>query len=189
MPIIKDGAMEVFQPLVDAGELTILRSVDTPDWDPTQAQNEMQQILTALADTTIDGVYVMNDGMAGGVVAALKAAGVDPLPPVTGLDCELAAVQRIVAGEQLNSVYLPIKVLAEAAAQMAYDLATNGEVSPDMLQGTMNNGVMDVPAAFIPVVSVDATNIEETLIAEGFWTVQDICTEEFAEACQAVGLE
>ena len=189
MPIIKEGAMAVFQPLVDAGELTILRSVDTPDWDPTKAQNEMQQILTATADTQIDGVYVMNDGMAGGVVAALKAAGIDPLPPVTGLDCELAAVQRIVAGEQLDSVYLPIKVLADTAAQMAYDLATKGEVSPDMLQGTMNNGVMDVPAAFIPVVSVDVTNIEETLIAEGFWTVEDICTAEFDEACKAAGLE
>jgi D-xylose transport system substrate-binding protein len=72
---------------------------------------------------------------------------------------------------------------------MAYDLATKGEVSPDMLQGTMNNGVMDVPAAFIPVVSVDVTNIEETLIAEGFWTVEDICTAEFDEACKAAGLE
>jgi D-xylose transport system substrate-binding protein len=189
MPIIKDGAMEVFQPLVDAGKLTILQSVDTPDWDPTKAQNEMQQILTASADTKIDGVYVMNDGMAGGVVAALKAAGIDPLPPVTGLDAELAAVQRIVAGEQLDSVYLPIKVLAETSAQMAYDLATKGKVSPDMLQGTMNNGVIDVPAAFIPVVNVDATNIKETLIAEGFWTVEDICTPEFAEACKAIGLE
>jgi D-xylose transport system substrate-binding protein len=189
MPIIKDGAMEVFQPLVDSGKLNILRSVDTPDWDPTQAQDEMQQILTALADTKIDGVYVMNDGMAGGVVAALKTAGVDPLPPVTGLDCELAAVQRIVAGEQLMCVYLPIKALADASAQMAYDLATKGEVSADMLQGTMNNGVMDVPAAFIPVVSVDASNIKETLIAEGFWTLEDICTPEFAEACTSVGLE
>ncbi|HJS28880.1 MAG TPA: substrate-binding domain-containing protein, partial [Anaerolineales bacterium] len=113
MPIIKEGAMEVFQPLVDAGELTILRSVDTPDWNPTEAQNEMQQILTEFADTNIDGVYVMNDGMAGGVVAALLAAGIDPLPPVTGLDAELAAVQRIISGEQLNSVYLPIKTLAE----------------------------------------------------------------------------
>jgi D-xylose transport system substrate-binding protein len=189
MPIIKEGAMEVFQPLVDAGELTILRSVDTPDWNPTEAQNEMQQILTEFADTNIDGVYVMNDGMAGGVVAALLAAGIDPLPPVTGLDAELAAVQRIISGEQLNSVYLPIKLLAETAAQMAYDLATTGAVSPDMLQGTMNNGVMDVPAAFIPVVSVDGTNIMETLIAEGFWTVEDICTPEFAEACTAAGLQ
>jgi D-xylose transport system substrate-binding protein len=189
MPIIKEGAMEVFQPLVDAGELTILRSVDTPDWNPTEAQNEMQQILTEFADTNIDGVYVMNDGMAGGVVAALLAAGIDPLPPVTGLDAELAAVQRIISNEQLNSVYLPIKVLAETAAQMAYDLATTGEVSPDMLQGTMNNGAIDVPAAFIPVVSVDASNIMETLIAEGFWTVEDICTPDFAEACAAAGLQ
>jgi len=58
-----------------------------------------------------------------------------------------------------------------------------------MLQGTMNNGVMDVPAAFIPVVNVDKTNIKETLIADGFWTVKDICTPEFAEACKAIGLQ
>ncbi len=189
MPPIKAGAMKVFQPLIDAGKLTILDSVDTPDWDPTKAQNEMQQILTASAGKKIDGIYVMNDGMAGGVVAALTAAGIDPLPPVTGLDCELAAVQRILVGQQLMCVYLPIKAMADAAAQMAYDLATKGEVSADMIQGSLNNGAIDVPAAFIPVGSVDVTNIKETLIAEEFWTVDDICTPDFNDACKAAGLK
>ena len=84
---IRDGALSVFEPLVDAGKLTIVKTVDTPDWDPTKAQSEMEQILTATGGK-VDGVYVMNDGMASGVLAAINRAGIKPVPPITGLDCE-----------------------------------------------------------------------------------------------------
>jgi D-xylose transport system substrate-binding protein len=163
--------------------------VDTPDWDPNKAQNEMQQILTASADTTIDGIYVMNDGMAGGVIAALNAAGIDPMPPVTGLDCSLAALQRILDGQQLQSVYLPIQFEAELAARMAYALATTGQVPEDMLDGTVDNGAKLVPSSFIPVVGVNKTNMKTTVIAEGFWTVEEICTADFNAACVEAGLK
>lgn len=188
MAIIKEGAMSVFQPLVDAGKLTILESVDTPDWDPTKAQEEMTQLLTAYAGTTIDGIYVMNDGMAGGVIAALNAAGIDPMPPVTGLDADLAALQRILSGQQLESVYMPIQAVADLAAEIAYSLATTGEVPAALISGTFDNKAKQVPAVTIPVVSVNATNMMETVIAEGFWTVDQICTADFKAACVAAGL-
>jgi D-xylose transport system substrate-binding protein len=187
--IIKNGALSIFQPLVDAGKLTILQSVDTPDWDPNKAQTEMQQILTASTGTTIDGIYVMNDGMAGGVIAALNAAAINPMPPVTGLDCELAAVQRILSGQQLESVYIPIEPQAEIAAQVAYALATTGKVPPDLTKGTINNGVIDIPNVVVPVYGVNKTNIKSILIDSGFWTVDQICTADFNAACVAAGLK
>ena len=75
------------------------------------------------ARSKIVGVYSANDGMAGGIITALKAAGISPLPPVTGQDAELAGVQRIVAGEQFMSVYKPYAPEADAAAEMAVALA------------------------------------------------------------------
>ena len=188
MPPIRDGAMSVFQPLVDAGKLEIVKTVDTPDWDPNKAQALMEQILTETGGQ-IDGVYVMNDGMASGVLAALNSAGISPIPPITGLDAELAAVQRILTGDQYSSVFLPIDVMAATAAEIAYALATTGEVPADMIDRTVNNGSIDVPSVDIPVGNVDITNIQENVIDTGFWTLEEICTPEYEQACIDAGLK
>ena len=188
MPPIRDGALEVFQPLVDAGKLTIVKSVDTPDWDPNKAQSLMEQVLTETGGQ-VDGVYVMNDGMATGVLAALNAAGIKPVPPITGLDAELAAVQRMLVDEQYSSVYLPIDVMASTAAEIAYALATTGTVPEGMIDGSVNNGMIDVPSVFIPVVNVEKSSIKEKIIDTNFWKVEDICTPEFEAACVAAGLK
>lgn len=185
---IRDGALSVFQPLVDEGKLTIVQTVDTPDWDPTKAQSEMEQILTATGGK-VDGVYVMNDGMASGVLAAVNSAGIKPVPPITGLDCELAAIQRILVDQQYSSVYLPIDSMAAQAGDIAYALATTGTFPQDLVARTVNNGAIDVPSVDIAVVNVDKSNIQEKIIDSGFWTVDEICTPEFEEACVAAGLK
>ena len=187
--LFKQGAHSVFDPLVEAGSLTIAKEYDTPDWSPDQAQNEMQQALTALGNK-VDGVYAANDGTAGGAIAAMKAAGLEPLPPVTGQDAELAAIQRILDGEQYMTVYKAIKPEAEAAAQLAFDLLTNTEVPADMTGGaTVNNGSFDVPSVLLTPIAVTKSNIADTIVADNFWTVDQICTEAYADACAAAGLQ
>lgn len=187
MPPIRDGAMEVFQPLIDTGKLTIVKSVDTPDWDPNRAQSLMEQALTETGGQ-VDGIYVMNDGMATGVLAALNASGIKPTPPITGLDCELATIQRMLVDEQYSSVYLPIADMASMAAEVAYALATTGQIPDGIVSGTINNGAIDVPSVYVPVVNVDKSNIQEKIIDTDFWTVEQICTPEFADACREAGL-
>ena len=86
----------------------------------------MQQALTALGNK-VDGVYAANDGTAGGAIAAMRTAGLQPVPPITGQDAELAAIQRIISGDQYMTVYKAIKPEAEAAAQLAFDLLTKPE--------------------------------------------------------------
>jgi D-xylose transport system substrate-binding protein len=187
--LFKQGAHSVFDPLVSAGKLTIAKEYDTPDWSPDQAQNEMQQALTALSNK-VDGVYAANDGTAGGAIAAMKAAGLQPLPPVTGQDAELAGIQRILAGEQYMTVYKAIKPEAEAAAQLAYDLPTQTTVPADMTNGkTVNNGTIDVPSVLLTPIAVTKDNIKDTVVADGFWSVSDICTADYAAACTAAGLQ
>jgi D-xylose transport system substrate-binding protein len=187
--LFKAGAHSVFDPLVAAGKLTIAKEYDTPDWSPDQAQNEMQQALTALGNQ-VDGVYCANDGTASGAIAAMKSANIDPLPPVTGQDAELAAIQRILVGEQYMTVYKAIKPEAEAAAQLAYDLLTNTTVPDSMTQGkTVNNATIDVPSVLLTPIAVTKDNIKDTVVADGFWTVDQICTSDYASACQAAGLQ
>ena len=73
----------------------------------------MEQAITALGKDKIIGVYAANDGTAGGAIAAMKGGGFTPLPPVTGQDAELAAIQRIIAGEQYMTIYKAIKPEAD----------------------------------------------------------------------------
>jgi D-xylose transport system substrate-binding protein len=187
--LFKQGAHSVFDPLVQAGKLTIAKEYDTPDWSPDQAQNEMQQALTALSNK-VDGVYAANDGTASGAIAAMVAAGINPLPPVTGQDAELAAIQRILSGEQYMTIYKAIKPEADAAAQLAYDLLTDTAVPADMTQGkTVNNGKIDVASVLLTPIVVTKDNIQDTVVKDGFWTVQQICTADYADACKAAGLE
>lgn len=186
--LFKQGAHSVFDPLVAAGKLTIAKEYDTPDWSPDQAQTEMTQALTAL-NNKVDGVYAANDGTAGGAFAAMKAAGITQFPPLTGQDAQVDGIQRILTGEQYMTVYKAIKPEAEAAAELAYDLATGTAVPSNMVTGTTNNGSIDVPSILLTPISVTKDNVESTVIADGFWKVSDICTSDFAAACTAAGVK
>ena len=133
----KTGAHSVLD-----GKVNIAAEYDTPDWSPDQAQTEMDQAITKLGKTGFDGVYAANDGTAGGAIAAMKAAGIDPkTKPITGQDAELAAIQRILLGEQYMTVYKAIKLEAAAAAELAVALA-QGKPAPSTLTiANVNNDV------------------------------------------------
>ncbi len=167
----------------------IAKEYDTPQWSPDNAQKEMTQALTALSNK-VDGVLAANDGTAGGSIAAMKAAGLNPLPPITGQDAELAAIQRIVAGTQTMTVYKAIVPEAQKAADLACDLATGTSVPSSMTNGkTVNNKAADIPSILLTPVAVNKTNIEATVVADKFWTAAEICTAEFAAACTAAGVK
>jgi D-xylose transport system substrate-binding protein len=186
--LFKQGAHSVFDPLVTQKKLTIAKEYDTPDWSPDQAQNEMQQALTALGNK-VDGVYAANDGTAGGAIAAMRAAGLQPLPPITGQDAEMADVQRILSCEQYMTVYKAIKPESSTAAELAYYLLTKATVPADMTNGkTVNNGAIDVPSVLLTPVAVTKVNVKDTIVKDSFWTPQQICTSTYADACKAAGI-
>lgn len=169
------------------GKVTIGAEYDTPDWSPDQAQTEAQGAITKLGAKKIVGIYAANDGTAGGAIAALKAAGATPLPPVTGQDAEVAGLQRIITGDQYATIYKSIKPQAEAAAGFAIALATGKKY--DKATGTVDSGsAKAVPAVIVPAVTVTKANIKDTVIKDGYWTVADICTAQYAAACKAAGL-
>jgi D-xylose transport system substrate-binding protein len=179
--LFKKGAHSILD-----GKVNIAKEYDTPDWSPDKAQDEMTQALTALSNK-VDGVYAANDGTAGGAIAAMKAAGVSPLPPITGQDAELAAIQRILVGEQYMTVYKAIKPEAEAAAQLAFDLL-NGK-TPTTATAKVNNGKTDVPSILLAPIAVTKDKIKDTIIADGFWTVEQVCTADYAQACSDAGIK
>ena len=186
--LFKQGAHSIFDPLVSAGKLTIGAEYDTPDWSPDQAQTEMTQALTKL-NNKVDGVYAANDGTGGGAIAAMKAAGLSPLPPITGQDAELAAIQRILVGEQYMTIYKAIKPEAEDAAVLAYALLNGTAVPSGLVTGTVNNGTADIQSIILTPVAVTKDTVQSTVVADGFYTAAQICTADFAAACTANGVK
>ncbi|MGW4020172.1 sugar ABC transporter substrate-binding protein [Streptomyces sp. NPDC005009] len=173
------------------GKVTIAKSYDTKDWKAENAQANMAEAIDAIGAGDIEAVYSANDTMAGGIIKALKAAGVTELPPITGQDAELAAVQRILAGEQYMSVYKSYPDEAENAAEMAVAKVQGKDIQFDALtrERVDSPTTKDIPAQLVPVVALTKDNIEDTVVADGIYDVSDICTAEFAAACESVKLK
>ncbi|MFF0161604.1 sugar ABC transporter substrate-binding protein [Streptomyces sp. NPDC005263] len=179
----KRGALSVLKGKVDIG-----KSYDTVGWRPENAYVNMTGAIAALGAGNIDGVLAANDSLAGAVISALKASAVRPLPPVTGQDADLDAVQRIVQGDQYMTVYKPYKAAADAAVEMALALG-RGE-SVDSIASTTVDSVTtkDIPAVLLPSVTVMADNIKNTLVKDGIYTIDQICTPKLRSACDKAGL-
>jgi D-xylose transport system substrate-binding protein len=171
-----DGAHTVLA----ESDVRILASYDTPDWSPDKAQAWVAGQISQYGDE-IAGVYAANDGTASGAISAFKAAEVSPLPLVTGQDAELSAIQRIVAGEQYMTVYKAIRQQAALAADVAVALLRGETVTAPMT-------VDGVPTTLLDPVAVTIDDIMQTVVADGFWTVADICTPAYADACETAGI-
>jgi D-xylose transport system substrate-binding protein len=181
---LKNGAHSV----IGKSGVKIAKEYDTPDWSPDKAQAEMEQALTALGKDRVKGVLVANDGMASGAIAALKSNGVKPIPPVTGLDAELAAVQRILRGDQYMTVYLDVEKEARTAAGLAAMLAQGKAVPPGTVSGSLNNGRKDVPGALLDPTPVTVNDIQPVLIKSGYLNAGELCTGDLKAKCTAAGI-
>lgn len=172
--------------IIDASGYTVLAEFDTPGWDPAKAQDWVTGQITQFGNQ-IKAVYAANDGTGGAAIAAMKAAGFNPMPPVTGQDAELAGIQRILAGDQFMTVYKALKPEAERAAQLAVDLV-NGKADKGDTTVTTKGGA-DIQSFLLTPVAVTVDNIESTVVADGFYKASDICTADYAAACEKAGIK
>ncbi|MFF5147277.1 sugar ABC transporter substrate-binding protein [Streptomyces sp. NPDC013157] len=172
-------------------KVRIAEEYDTDKWSPAVAGANMKKAIRAVGLKNIAAVYSANDGMAGAVIDALKAAGATTIPPVTGQDANLDAVQRVVSGEQYMTVYKSFLDEATDAAQMAVYKVQGRDIQYDALaQDKVDSPTeKDVPATLVPVVALTKSNIEDTVIADGVYTVAQICTPKYRSACAAIGLK
>ena len=174
--LIRDG---IHRGLKDSGYKT-LAEFDTPDWAPPKAQEWAAGQITRFG-AEIKGVVAANDGTGGGAIAAFKAAGVNPVPPVTGNDATIAALQLIISGDQYNTISKPSEIVAAAAANVAVTLL-KGE-TPEA-KTTLYNTPSEL---FVPAV-VTAENIKAEIFDKGIQKPEDVCTGEYVEGCRKLGI-
>ena len=174
--LIRDGV----DAALDGSDYKTLAEFDTPEWAPPKAQEFTAGQINRFG-AEIKGIVAANDGTAGGAIAALKAAGVDPLPPVTGNDATIAALQLIIAGDQYNTISKPSEIVARAAA----------EVVTTFLKGETPEAkttLYDTPAElFVPAV-VTRENIKAEIFDKKIQTPEEVCIDGYADACRELGI-
>ncbi|MDT0392223.1 sugar ABC transporter substrate-binding protein [Streptomyces dubilierae] len=182
----KDGALSELQ-----GQVDIVQQYDTKEWKPAIAKANMAKAIKAVGLKNIAAVYSANDGMAGAVIEALEEAGATEMPPVTGQDANLDAVQRVVSGEQYMTVYKSFLLEATNAAKIAVAKVQGRSIEfAALTRETVDSPTRkNIPAMLVPVVALTRDNIKETVITDGVYTVKDICTAEYRADCAAIGLE
>ena len=170
-----------------AGKVRIGRAYDTQGWSTENAHAHMSAAIAALGPNGIDGVLSANDAMAAGAIAALKSAGVTALPPVTGQDADLDAVRRIVKGEQYMTVYKPFRNEAAAAAELAVALGRGHDLRTIAPTTTDSPTTRNIPSVLLTPRAVTKDNIEQTLVKDHVYTIDQICGG-LRTACARIGL-
>ena len=174
--LIRDG---IHKGLENSGYKT-LAEFDTPDWAPPKAQEWTAGQITRFG-ADIKGLVAANDGTGGGAIAAFKAAGVNPVPPVTGNDATIAALQLIISGDQYNTISKPSEIVAAAAANVAVKFLKGETPEP---KTTLYNTPSEL---FVPAV-VTSENIKAEIFDKGINKPEEICTGEYAEGCKKLGI-
>jgi putative multiple sugar transport system substrate-binding protein len=180
-----DGAMSVFQPLIDDGTLVVksgqmgMDTVGTLRWDGAVAQARMDNILSAnYSDgSRVDAVLAPYDGLSRGIISSLRGVGYGsadlPWPVISGQDAEAPSVKAIIAGEQYSTIYKDTRELAKTTADLVDTLVSGG--TPEGLDTTTyDNGVKVVPSILLTPYEVDASNYQALVVDSGYIKAEDL---------------
>jgi D-xylose transport system substrate-binding protein len=167
--MLNDGYMGVLQPYMDNGQITIVGEMWVEGWRDELAYNYVSEIIDN--GTQIDAIIAADDRLAEGAVNALSENRLAGEVFVTGQDAELAACQRIVQGTQSMTVYKPISVLAEGAAEIAVKLASGKDIGDC---DTISDGTYSINYIVYEPIAVTKDNIYDVVIQDGFYTVGQV---------------
>lgn len=168
--VLKAGQDEILKPYIDRGDIVIIHEDWAEEWKPENGKKIVNAAITAKG-RDFAAVLAANDGTAGGAIQALTEEGIAGKVIVTGQDAELAALQRIAAGTQTMTIYKPLKILTSNAATAAVKLAKREVI---VARDVVNNGKLDVPAILSDTTAVDKSNLEATVIKDGFHSKDEI---------------
>ncbi len=167
---IDAGIMSVLDAPIAAGEIELLDKTWVDDWVREGAYEFMANAIENYGGE-INAVAVGNDSMAWGVIDALSEAQMAGKVRVVGQDADLVACRRVVQGQQLMTVYKPIKALVESTVELCVRLAAGQDVDTEQ---TMYDGSYDVPYVAIEVAAVTKDHMDETVVKDKFHLKEEI---------------
>lgn len=181
--IFREGQMQVLQPLIDKGEIKVVAQQNIQNWNPDQAQQAVEQILTQQGNA-VDAVLAMNDGMSTGAAAALASQALLGKVALSGQDGDRVVLNRIAKGEQTVTIWKNASALGAAAAQAALDLAAKKPVAGEVTFTTESGASQ--PALLLEPVAVTRDNLG--VVVDAGWIPKDVLcagvSENAPAACQ-----
>jgi len=168
--ILHDEQVKVLQPYIDRGDIKVIADWYTKEWQPSEAYLHMLDAIDS-SKGDVTAVLASNDGMAGGVIQALRDHKLDGKVLVSGQDADLAAIVRIIEGSQSMTVYKSITNEGARAAEEAVRLAKGENITEDR---TIYNGKKKVPTIMLKPVIVTKDNIKTTVVKDGFQKLEGI---------------
>ena len=177
--LLHQGQMNVLKPVVDKGEIKIIADQYAKEWQASAALNIVENALTQ-ANNQVDAVVCSNDGTARGAIQALEGQNLAGKVLVSGQDADLASLKLIVEGKQTMTIYKPIQPLAYGAVDAAVKLARGEQVATT---DTIDNAFKKVPAMLLEPVAVDRNNLANTIVKDGYHTLEEICAGLPADKC------
>ncbi len=167
---INNGLMEVLKPSIESKKVKIVYNGWMEGWSGVNSEFYTEKVLE-FADEKIDVFVAANDDIASGIARELKRRNYTKRVIITGQDGELSACNRIINDKQSMSVYKSCKLIGNAAAELAYNIAVGKE--PEITE-TRFNGRIEVPAIILNPTVADKSNIEQTIVADGAYTMEQI---------------
>jgi D-xylose transport system substrate-binding protein len=169
------GIKEVLGPAMQAGKIKNVGESYTDGWKPDNAQKNMEQILTK-NNNKVDAVVCENDGMAGGVVAALAAQGMAGSVPVSGQDGDHAAINRIALGTQTVSIWKDARDLGKTAGNAAVELADGKKMTAIADVKPFSGGAKHITVNGILLTPLPITKANLNVIVDKGWiTKAEVC--------------
>ena len=165
------GQMNVLQPFMEKGDIQVVYSEFTEDWTKKEGILHATRILDQNPDS-ITAIIAGNDNIASGVMEALKSRGLEGKVMIAGQDAELENVKAIIAGNQTCTILKPLKEMAQAAADLAVSLSLDKPLNTKFTNES--NGKSLVKSILIEATVVNKNNIENTIIASGFHTADQL---------------
>ena len=168
------GMMEVLKPAMDAGKIKTVGMAYTDGWKPDSARKEMEQILTK-TNNKVDAVLSENDGLAGGVVAALGAQGMAGSVPVSGQDGDHAAINRIALGSQTVSIWKDARDLGKTAGEAAIALGDGkGMTAIPGVKPFIGAKGVKLNAVLLTALPITRDNLN-AIVDKGWMTKAQVC--------------
>lgn len=170
---LRAGQEDVLKDAIAKGEIKNVGEAYTDQWLPSNAQKNMEQILTR-NNNKVDAVVASNDGTAGGVVAALTAQGLAGSVPVSGQDGDKAALNRVALGSQTVSVWKDARELGRNAAEIAVALASGKKLSEVPNSTTFSDGPKKVGMTARLLKPIPITRDNLNVVIEAGWVTKDV---------------
>ena len=171
---------------LDSGRVEVAAELDAATGTSEETRAWVEDRLEGRAGRDVGAIVTVSDEQALGVVDALQDARVPRprWPLVTGAGADLAAVRRIITGDQSLTVHMPIARTAQRAADVALSLAS--ENPGDDLRGATE--VEGVPAYVYRPVLVDLAHVTDVVVRDGTFTTEELCAGPVADDCARLGI-